>query len=261
MTGLRQADRTSADAPAAEPVARVENADGASAILLVCEHAANHLPARFGDLGLAPVDLESHIAWDPGALGVARALSRQLDAPLIAATVSRLVLDLNRDPAAPDSVAALSERTVVPGNRDLEPAERRRRIEDVYHAFHEVADALIDSRMAAGRIRAIVSIHSFTPIYRDVPRPWHVGLIFARDGRLARHVENGLERDRDLVIGMNEPYSPADRVFHTLERHAERRGLAPLMIEIRNDLIRTAEQQMSWSNRLAPLLTMAVRHV
>src|SRR4051812_10725462 len=116
MTGLRQADRTSADAPAAEPIARVENADGASAILLICEHASNHLPASFGDLGLDPVDLECHIAWDPGALGVARALSRQLDAPLISATVSRLVLDLNRDPAAPDSVTALSERTVVPGN-------------------------------------------------------------------------------------------------------------------------------------------------
>lgn len=242
------------EAEAGEPVACVENANGRSPILLICEHASRFLPSRYGSLGLGPAELESHIAWDPGALGVARSLSRLLDAALIHATVSRLVLDLNRDPSAPDSITSLSEVTAIPGNCDLDPAERARRVSEVYDAFHGAIDIYADARLKAGKIGAVVSIHSFTPVYRGVPRPWEIGLIFDRDERFAHAVEAGLKRDTTLNVGMNEPYSPADRVFHTLERHAERRGLAPLMIEIRNDLIRTEDGQASWANRLAPLL-------
>ncbi|MFC4174389.1 N-formylglutamate amidohydrolase [Microvirga sp. GCM10011540] len=244
---------------AQEPVARIENAQGRSPILLICEHASNHLPQRYGSLGLGPAELESHIAWDPGALSVARELSRLLDAPLIHATVSRLVLDLNRDPSAPDSIWTLSERTTIPGNLDLDPTERARRVREVYEAFHGAVDAFADARKAAGQVGAVVSIHSFTPTYRDVERPWEIGLIFDRDERFARSVEAGLRQDEALILGMNQPYSPADRVFHTLERHAERRGLAPLMIEIRNDLIRTEDGQAAWARRLAPLLREGAR--
>jgi len=250
----RMAAAAGPETGASDPVARIENAEGHSPILLICEHASNHLPARYGTLGLGPSELESHIAWDPGALGVATELSRLLDAPLIHATVSRLVLDLNRHPAAPDSITSMSERTVVPGNLDLDPEERARRVREVYDAFHDAVDAFAEARKAAGQVRAVVSIHSFTPVYRDVRRPWQIGLIFDRDERFARSVERGLRHDAALNVGMNQPYSPADRVFHTLERHAERRGLAPLMIEIRNDLIRTEDGQASWAKRLAPLL-------
>jgi predicted N-formylglutamate amidohydrolase len=246
-------------AQAEEPVARVENPNGSSPVLLICEHASNHLPARYGTLGLDADQLESHIAWDPGALGVAQALSRLLDAPLIHASVSRLVLDLNRDPSAPDSIWTLSERTSIPGNLDLSAAERALRVREVYEAFHEAVDEFAEARKAAGQLSAVVSIHSFTPVYRDVPRPWQIGLIFNEDERLARVAEAGLRQDPSLNVGMNEPYSPADRVFHTLERHAERRGLASLMIEIRNDLIRTEDGQVAWANRLAPLLREGVR--
>lgn len=248
---------TTQEGPAArvpEPVACIENPQGRSSILLICEHASRHLPRRYGTLGLGAAELESHIAWDPGALGVARALSGLLDAPLIHATVSRLVLDLNRDPSAPDSITDLSERTTIPGNRDLDAAERARRVREVYDAFHGAVDAFTDARKAAGQARAVVSIHSFTPVYRGVPRPWEIGLIFDRDERYARSVEAGLRQDPALTVGMNQPYSPADRVFHTLDRHAVRRGLAPLMIEIRNDLIRTEDGQSAWASRLAPLL-------
>jgi len=250
----RMATEVETAGEASEPVALVENRGGRSPILLICEHASNHLPSRYGTLGLGPQELESHIAWDPGALGVAKGLSRLLDAPLIHASVSRLVLDLNRDPSAPDSIWTLSERTTIPGNLDLDPQERARRVREVYEPFHGAVDAFTDARKAAGQVRAVVSIHSFTPVYRDVPRPWHIGLIFDRDERYARNVEAGLKGDPALIVGMNQPYSPADRVFHTLERHAVRRGLAPLMIEIRNDLIRTQDGQASWANRLAPLL-------
>jgi predicted N-formylglutamate amidohydrolase len=243
------------------PVAQVENAFGSSPIVLICEHASNHVPARYGALGLAPDALDSHIAWDPGALGVARSLSQALDAPLVFATVSRLVVDLNRDPTAPDSIAALSERTPIPGNQNLDSAERSRRVDEVYRRFHSAVEALIADRVATGTARAVVSVHSFTPVYRDIPRPWHIGLIFDRDERLALAVEPGLRREPDLVVGVNEPYKPADRVFHTLERHAERRGLASLMIEIRNDLVRTSDQQIAWSARLGPLLREAMERM
>ena len=247
-------DRDARSSGEGTAVARVENPHGASPILFICEHASNFIPARYGDLGLGQEERESHVAWDPGALGVARELSRALDAPLVHAAVSRLVLDLNRDPSAPNSIPTLSERTVVRGNHDLSMEERASRARDVYAAFHDALDAFADSRLSAGRLRAVVSIHSFTPVYRDVRRPWEIGLIFDADDRYARAVEAGLRRDPSLNVGMNEPYSPADRVFHTLERHAVRRGLAPLMIEIRNDLIRAEDGQASWSNRLAPLL-------
>ncbi len=244
---------------AAEPVAVVENPQGSSPILLICEHASRRLPDRYGTLGLNPEQLESHIAWDPGALGVAQELSRLLDAPLVHATVSRLVYDLNRDPSAPDSIWTLSERTAIPGNQNLDPAERAFRVREVYDAFHGAVDSFIEPRVQSGQTRSIVTIHSFTPVYRDVPRPWHIGLIHDVDARFAQSVEAGLRKDPALVVGMNEPYSPADRVFHTLERHAERRGLAPLMIEIRNDLIRTQDGQTSWAQRLAPLLREGAR--
>ncbi len=259
MVAGQEKSGQSSSAQAAEPVALVDNPQGRSPILLICEHASSCIPRRYGTLGLGREQLESHIAWDPGALGVAKGLSELLDAPLIHAGISRLVLDLNRDPSAPDSVWTLSERTAIPGNQNLDPAERAYRVREVYEVFHGMVDRFIEPRAKAGQTRCVVTIHSFTPVYRDVPRPWHVGLIYDRDERLARKVEAGLSRDSALVVGMNQPYSPADRVFHTLERHAERRGLAPLMIEIRNDLIRTEDGQASWAHRLAPLLREGAR--
>src|SRR3954451_12709020 len=190
-------------AQAVEPVAAIENPQGRSPILLICEHASNHLPARYGTLGLGPAELESHIAWDPGALGVAKELSRLLDAPLIHATVSRLVLDLNREPSAPDSITTLSERTAIPGNLDLDEAERATRVREVYDPFHNAIDIFAGALKAAGQLTTIISLHSFTPIYRDVPRPWQIGLIFDRDERYARSVEAGLKQDPALVVGMN----------------------------------------------------------
>lgn len=241
-----------------EAVARLDNPAGRSPVLLICEHASNHLPDRYGTLGLDAAALQSHIAWDPGALGVAQGLARLLDAPLIHAAVSRLVLDLNREPSAEDSITTLSERTAVPGNEGLGPDERARRVRDVYDAFHKAVDAFVATRPPSMPLKAVVSIHSFTPIYRDVARPWHVGLIYEADRRLALSVEGALKADPALVVGMNEPYSPADRVFHTLDRHAVRRGLAPLMIEIRNDLIATSQEQEAWAGRLAPVIAQAL---
>jgi predicted N-formylglutamate amidohydrolase len=241
---------------ATDPVA-VENVGGAGPFVIVCDHASNRFPGEFGSLGLAAEDREAHIAWDPGALGVSRRLARMLDAPLVYATVSRLVIDCNRPLDAPDLIAAASETTSIPGNAALPQVERRRRIAAIHEPYHRAIDSVIDARLAAGRDTTLVAIHSFTPVYCGIRRPWQVGVIFDRDRRLADRLIDGL-RASGLKVGVNEPYSPADRVYYTLNRHADPRGLAAAMIEMRNDLIGSEANEQAWAERIGALLASCV---
>jgi predicted N-formylglutamate amidohydrolase len=237
-----------------EPGVGIEQAAAAGRCVVLCDHASNAIPTRLGTLGLQPSDLERHIAFDPGALPVARHLAGLLDAPLIYGLVSRLVIDCNRALEAPDLIPEASEDTPIPGNLRLDPAERRRRIAEVYEPFHRAIADLLDRRAGERCQTALVSVHSFTPVYRGLPRPWHVGVVFAEDRRLAGPVLAGLRLDPDLVVGENQPYGPADRVFWTLHRHGEARGLATAMIEIRNDLLASDSDQRAWAERLARIL-------
>lgn len=249
LAALRQAASAATDA---NPFV-VENRGGSSRYVVLCDHASNFIPPRYGMLGLAAAECEAHIAWDPGALGVSKELSRLLDAALVHSTVSRLIVDCNRPTDAPDLIAELSETIVIPGNRSLPQAERQARIAGVHVPYHAAIERLIDERLGAGRETALVAIHSYTPVYRGVARPWEVGVIFGRDRRLSDPLIAGL-KDEGLNVGVNEPYSPADRVYYTLERHGEALGLPPVMIEIRNDLIANDEQQRAWGGRLAQML-------
>jgi predicted N-formylglutamate amidohydrolase len=235
---------------------RVEGRRDAGRFLIVCDHASNALPSRYGDLGLDAERLASHIAWDPGALAVARGLAERLGAPLVHSTVSRLVVDVNRPPTAPDLIVETSETTRIPGNADLSEAERQRRVAAVHAPYHAAIERVVDARLAAGRATSLIAIHSFEPVYRGVRRPWPVGVIFDRDRRLADILIQGLGA-AGLDVGVNAPYSPADRVYYTLSRHGEARGLACVMLEIRNDLIRSAEAGAAWAERLASLLQAA----
>lgn len=244
------------DTPAA--IAAFENRNGSYPALLICEHASNHIPERCSKLGLAEPVLTTHIAWDPGALEVARALSARLDAPLVHATISRLVIDLNRVPSAPDSIPAISEITVIPGNTALDDGERQRRVREIYDPFHHAVDAFVAGRMPEKSIHAVVSIHSFTPVYKGQQRPWHLGFIHDTDDRLARAVLRDLSADPALTIALNEPYNTSHGVFHTLDRHAVQRGLAPLMVEIRNDLIATKTTQDAMAKLLAGAIERAI---
>lgn len=237
---------------AIDPVA-AENRGGGGRFVILCDHAANRFPPEFGFLGLEPSAREAHIAWDPGALGVSRCLAGILDAPLVYATVSRLIIDCNRALDAPDLIPALSETTAIPGNSALTDAQRRHRIAAIHEPFHRAIDELVESRLAAGRAPALIAIHSFTPVYRGVARPWEASLIFDRNRRLADVLVEGF-RAAGLNVGVNEPYSPADRVYYTLSRHAEARGLDCAMIEIRNDLVRTARDETEWAERIAGIL-------
>lgn len=231
---------------------RIENPDGRGPLVILVDHASNHIPKRWGDLGLDAADREAHIAWDPGALPVAQGVSRRLDAPLVAGTVSRLVLDLNRPVGSPTMMPAVSEATNIPGNRDISEEGRRERIAAVWEPYHRAVDAVVERQVArCGVDIAVMAIYTFTPVYRGVARPLHVGVLFDRDDRLGRRMLAALSEEPGCVALANEPYSPADEVYYSLSRHADARGLMSVMIEIRNDLLVTDEGQEAWARRLA----------
>lgn len=236
-----------------DPV-RITNRSGSGPYVIVCEHASNHVPAQFGTLGLTGSDLVRHIAWDPGALPVARLLADALDGTLVESCVSRLLIDCNRPLDAPDLVPETSERTTIPGNFGLSRKEREARIDLSHRPFHDALGAVVAERLAVGRECRIVTIHSFTPVYKDVPRPWQVGIIHDEDDRLALPMIDGLRKLEGVNVGVNQPYSPADRVYYTLERHARANGLPCAMVELRNDEIAEGAGQEWWARALESVL-------
>jgi len=222
--------------------------------VFLCEHASNRLPHALGTLGLPAEALERHIAWDPGAAAMTLGLRERLGGPAILQNYSRLVIDCNREPSLPDAITTLSESTAVPGNEHLGPAAREQRVDTIWAPFHAAIDDLVGARIAAGTPTVIVTLHSFTPVYRGVSRPWHVGIISSGDRRFAEPMLTALKRDPALVVGDDEPYSARDNVDYTIRRHGFDRGLPHVMIEVRNDLVRTPADVASWVDRLAAAL-------
>ena len=248
-----------ASAPLAEvflPV--IENADATGRIILVCEHASNHIPPAWGDLGLSADQCMAHIAWDPGALAVSRDLAQRLDAVLIHAPVSRLVYDCNRAPDMPGAMPARSEIHDVPGNIALSSAERLARTEAVYLPWANGLHTLIAKRIALGLRPVVVTIHSFTPIYHGKPRRVEFGVIHDADPHLAIAILNAAQKLTRLQTELNAPYSAADDVTHTLRVQATPYGLPNAMLEIRNDLIATAEAAEAMADQLAAVLNMGL---
>ena len=225
--------------------------------LVTCDHAANRVPdwLNGGDLGIAPEDMARHIAWDPGAAGVAAALAERLDSPCILSDFSRLVIDPNRGEDDPTLLMKLYDGTIIPANRHAGPEELERRMDRLYRPYHQ-AYAALAARQAD---TVIVAIHSFTPCLRGrAPRPWHVGILYShRDPRLSAALLTLLRAESDLCVGDNEPYSghlPGDAI----DRHALGPGRHNTLIELRNDLIASPEAQAAWAARLAPLLVAAL---
>ena len=202
-----------------------DNTAGRSPFLLTCDHYGRAIPRGLGDLGLPQGELERHIAWDVGIAGVANALSKQLDAHLIAQRYSRLVIDCNRPPEAASSIPRISEATVIPGNEDLAAGTaeaRRRAIFDPYH--HRIAE-VIDRRLRDNMPTVLVSLHSFTPVYAGVVRPWHIGTLYHHDTKFPPLLLKQLRAEPDLVVGDNEPYAVSDETDYTIPVHGEKRGL------------------------------------
>lgn len=236
----------------------VENRDAAGVILFVCEHASNAFPQPWGGLGLTDAQRLAHVAWDPGALDLARALATRLDAALVHAPVSRLIYDLNRGPDRADAMAERSEVHDVPGNHNLTPADRLSRTESLYLPFHNGLHGEIVRRLALRRATVMVTIHSFTPIYNGRKRAVEFGVIHDADDRLAKAIVSATHAMTNLVCELNEPYSAGDGVTHTLRLQATPYGLVNAMLEIRNDLIATPEQVVAMADRLAPVLQRAL---
>ncbi len=231
------------------------NKGGASPFVLVCEHASNFIPPSFERLGLDEADLSRHIAFDIGAEGTARWLSRLLDAPLLIQKISRLVYDCNRPPESASAMPDVSEIYEIPGNRGLAADARLRRVQQIYRPFNHALENLLDERAAAAKSTAVVSIHSFTRVYKARRRAVDLGLLFDRDAWLANFLVKSFP---GINAQLNEPYGPKDGVLHLLNLHAAPRGLHHLMIEICNDLIETERNQQQWAQRLSlPLLQAA----
>jgi predicted N-formylglutamate amidohydrolase len=243
-----------------DPV-NVFNPGGKSPLFLVCEHAGRRLPRRLGDMGLSEEDRRRHIAWDIGAGAVSHHLSELLDAPLITQTYSRLVCDCNRATDTPSFIPEISERTRIPANAALTPGERAARIAEIYRPLHERIAAELDQRAAAGQATVFLSMHSFTPVFMDQPRPMHVGLLHDRDPRMAHLVGSVLRAAGDLVVADNQPYALDRTRDYTVPEHGERRGIPSLEIEIRQDLIAAPEGQRAWADRLAPALARSAAHL
>jgi predicted N-formylglutamate amidohydrolase len=233
------------------PPVREYTAEGRSPFLLTCDHYGRLIPGVLGDLGLPESDLVRHIAWDIGIAGVAEMLSKQLDAHLIVQRYSRLVIDCNRPPHAASSIPLISEATTVPGNEGIarEAAELRRA--QIFDPYHQRIDEIIDQRRQRGMPTILVSLHSFTPVYAGIARPWHIGTLYQRDKVLPPLLLQLLRAEPDLVAGDNEPYAVSDETDYTIPVHAEARGLMNTGIEIRHDLISDQAGEKAWADRLA----------
>ncbi|MCC8959785.1 N-formylglutamate amidohydrolase [Bradyrhizobium sp. Pear77] len=230
------------------------NPGGRSPFLLTCDHYGRLIPSPLGDLGLPESELVRHIAWDIGIAGVATQLSDLLGAHLIAQRYSRLVIDCNRPPHFASAVPLISEATTVPGNEGLsrEAAEMRRA--QIFDPYHQRIDEIIDERTRQGIPTVLVSLHSFTPVYAGIARPWHIGTLYHRDKALPPLLLKHLRSEGDLVVGDNEPYAVSDETDYTIPVHGEKRGLMNSGIEIRQDLISDQAGETAWAERLARIL-------
>jgi predicted N-formylglutamate amidohydrolase len=243
------------DADLVAPVKTV-NARGAGPFALVCDHASNRIPPQYDDLGLSPSDRIRHIAWDPGALAVSLRLTELLDAPLVHSTVSRLVIDCNRFTDSETLISATSEDTEIPSNQRVSPAERAERIFRFHRPYHDAVEGLLSAREAAGLETILVCVHSFTPVFRGVRRPWPVGVLPPEDERFSAALHRALcDEVPDVAVGWNEPYAAGQGVSFTVEHHG--RGRDATMIEIRHDEILEPNGVALWADRLARTLNAA----
>jgi predicted N-formylglutamate amidohydrolase len=237
----------------------VLNADGAAPILLVCDHAANALPAHYNMLGLEPDLLSRHIAWDIGAADLTRRLSASLDAPAVLSCYSRLLIDCNRLPGHVTSIPEVSDHIPIPGNVDLSVAEAEVRQARYFEPFHDAVDRLLAGFARRRIVPAYVAIHSFTPVMNGIERPWHVGILWNRDPRLALPLIDALRAFPDLTVGDNQPYSGRDPEGYSIHVHGGDRGVPNVLIEVRQDLIDTHHGAEAWSARLAHVIGGVVR--
>ncbi len=225
-----------------------------SRYVIVCDHASNAIPPEYANLGLDPVQLKRHIAYDIGAEALTRALAKEMAAPAVLSRFSRLLIDPNRGDDDPTLVMKLSDGAIVPGNAKIDDLEVERRIARFSGPYHDAIDRVIDRSLAAGVSPILFSIHTFTPVFHDGPRPWHCAVLWEKDGRLALPLLDALRAEPDIVTGENEPYAgalPGD----SMTRHGFDRGLPHAIIEVRQDLLGDESAVSVWTQRFSRILT------
>ena len=232
---------------------------GASPFFLTCDHAGKIIPKSLGRLGIPESELDRHIAWDIGIAAVSEQIANALDTTVVMQVYSRLVIDCNRDPLVPSSIAEISESTPIPGNMNLDPAGRRARQREILEPYHARIAHELERRAETNRETVIVTMHSFTPIFKDESRPWHVGVLYNRDTVLAGIFLDLFRQEPGLVVGDNQPYFVSDLTDYTIPVHGEKRSLPHVEIEIRQDLITEESGQREWAERFIRLLPRAYR--
>jgi predicted N-formylglutamate amidohydrolase len=243
------------------PPFTVDNENGTSPLLIVADHAGKHFPRRLGQLGLSKAECERHIAWDIGAGAVCCLIGKALDAVVVRQNYSRLVIDCNRTPGSETSILDLSELTRVPGNVGLSDRHKLARIREIFQPYHDRIATELDRRREAARPTALIAVHSFTPVFDAVARPWHVGVLYNRDRRFAQILMQLLHSEEGLVVGDNEPYSVTDASDFTIPVHGEQRDLHHVALEIRQDLITDEAGQQKFAGLFARLLPQAYQRL
>ena len=235
------------------PVELIEG-DRGKGVVLLADHARRDLPEEYGDLGLPPTEFDRHIAYDIGVEEVIRGLAARLGVPAVFARFSRLLIDPNRGEDDPTLIRQLYDGTVVPANYPITGQERERRLDRYYRPYHDAVSALVASvAHDSGAPPLVFSIHSFTPTMQGRDRPWHAGVLWDLDDRVARPLIDMLSGDPLLTVGDNEPYDGALK-GDTMYRHAIVNGFAHALLEIRQDLIADPAGAEDWAARLAPIV-------
>ena len=247
MNNADSARLLAADEPGAFAL---EREHGGSPFLLICDHASRRIPRALGDLGVSEADLQRHVAWDIGAACVAVRLAATLDAFAIMQNYSRLVIDCNRPLNAPGSIVARSEATEIPGNANIDAASAAARARDIFLPYHARIAAELEQRAAQGRQTILISVHSFTPVYHAVARPWQIGMLYGRDARVAQRLLAIIRAEGRWNAGDNEPYAVTATTDYAIPVHCETRGIAHVGLEIRQDLIAEADGQAEWATRI-----------
>ncbi len=229
------------------------NENGSAPFLLVCDHAGRAVPSRLGDLGVAAPEMDRHIAWDIGAEAVTTHLAPMLDAVAILQRYSRLVIDCNRPPGHPTAIPLVSDGTDIPANAGLSEEAAAARVREIFQPYHAAIRAELDRRRTPC---AVIAVHSFTPVFGGVTRPWEAGVLHDSDPAFSLLVGAAL-REAGYVVGDNEPYRMGDGSDYTVPTHAEARGLPYLELEIRQDLIGHDAGQHRWAALLADIIPRA----
>lgn len=224
-----------------------------SGVIILCDHASNFVPDDLDDLGLGEQALSDHIAWDIGAEKVTRMMCEMMGATAVIQKVSRLVIDVNREPDRDSLIPVISDGIHIPGNRGLAFADTSDRVDRYYTPFHQAAEQAVTDSLDQGVVPLLIGMHSFTPEMQGQKRPWEIGFLWNKDPRLAQAMIGMLERETDLTIGDNQPYSGQD-LYYTMQRHGADRGVPQTTVEIRQDLLTTEAECRQWAALMCDVL-------